>query len=76
MRCLLRLQNRCGNYLLPTIFCGIHSCVPEMLIQLGEAEAAVYLRPLEHVSAFDEGYALYLIGMSFVFELDSDTLFR
>ena len=47
-----------------------------MLIQLGEAEAAVYLRPLEHVSAFDEGYALYLIGMSFVFELDSDTLFR
>ena len=75
MRCLLRLQNKCGNYLLAAIFYGIHSCVPEMLIQLGEAETAVYFRTFERIGTFCERDALYLVCTPFILEADADALF-
>ncbi len=75
MQRLLRLPNRCGNYLLPAIFYGIHSCVPEMLIQLGEAEIAVYFRTFERIGTFGEGDALHLVCTPFILEADADALF-
>ena len=47
-----------------------------MLIQFGETEAAVYLRPLERVFTFGKGYALHLVCPPFVLEADFDALFR
>jgi len=61
---------------LPLAFGNIHAYIPETFIQFGETETAVYLRTLERVFSFGKGYALYFIGLSLSFELDSDTLFR
>ena len=46
-----------------------------MLIQLGEAETAVYFRTFERIGAFGEGDALYLACTPFIFEADADALF-
>ena len=47
-----------------------------MLIQLGEAETAVYLRTFERIGTFGEGDALHLVCTPFAFEPDGDSLFR
>ena len=46
-----------------------------MLIQLGEAETAVYFRTFERIGTFCEGDALYLVCTSFILEADADALF-
>jgi len=61
---------------LPLTFGNIQTCISEISIQFGKTETAVYLRAFERVFSFGKGYALYFIGLSLSFELDSDTLFR
>ena len=47
-----------------------------MLIQLGEAEIAVYFRTFERIGTFGEGDALYFVCTPFILEADADALFR